>query len=217
MRTGPEGARDCVRVCEPFHDTLPIMYCSTMPCPLYCYACNLSTMWSDIHIVRCGQDHESRPVFTGGENQPAGKNPAPPQKNPSWMVPGPRGMILGQGGVVRDGLSGLEDGCDLFESCAALGRLLGRHTSRQARRRRRSVALRKNGFGANISIFLVSACQIETLNNAGAGGEGVQYHDDCSERPEWFRGLVPRRSTETSVAGPGIIQEKCQFRCFFLR
>ena len=31
-------------------------------------------------------------------------------------------MILGQGGVVRDGLSGLEDGCDLFESCAALGR-----------------------------------------------------------------------------------------------
>ena len=47
------------------------------------------------------------------------------------MVPGHCGMILGPGGVVRDGLSGWEDGCDLFESCAALGGLLGRHTSRQ--------------------------------------------------------------------------------------
>ena len=55
----------------------------------------------------------------------------------SWMVPGPRGMILGPGGVVRDSMSGQENSCDLFESCAALGRHLGRHSSRQARRRHR--------------------------------------------------------------------------------
>ena len=40
-------------------------------------------------------------------------------------------MILGPGGVIRDSLSGLEDGRDLFESRAALGRHLGRCTSRQ--------------------------------------------------------------------------------------
>ena len=57
-------------------------------------------------------------------------------------------MILGQGGVVGDGLSGLEDGCDLFESRAALGSHLGRYTSRQIRCRRRSVVLRKSGFGS---------------------------------------------------------------------
>ena len=49
----------------------------------------------------------------------------------SWMVPRSRGMILGQAGVVGGSLSGQEDSYDLFESCAALGSHLGRHTSRQ--------------------------------------------------------------------------------------
>ena len=40
-------------------------------------------------------------------------------------------MILGQGRDVRDSVSGLEDGRDLYESCAVLGRDPGRHTSRQ--------------------------------------------------------------------------------------
>ena len=40
-------------------------------------------------------------------------------------------MILEQGRVIRDSVGGLEDGRYLFESRAALGRHLGRCTSRQ--------------------------------------------------------------------------------------
>ena len=65
------------------------------------------------------------------------KIPAPPKKIQhnsgfldgswaSWDDPG-------AGGVVRDSLSGLEDGRELFKSCAALREHPGRHTSRQGK------------------------------------------------------------------------------------
>ena len=56
----------------------------------------------------------------------------------------------GPGGVVWVTLSGQEDGCDLFESRAALGSHLRRHANSQARRRRSIVVLRKSGFGSEI-------------------------------------------------------------------
>ena len=73
------------------------------------------------HVVRV----TNLVFFNRGREDYSEKKIQPLPKNSStipgsWMVPGPRGMILGQGGVVRDSLGALEDGCDLFESCAAL-------------------------------------------------------------------------------------------------
>ena len=101
-----------------------------------------------------GQDHRSRLGFiTAASPTCEEKIPATPEKiqHNSGFLDGFWTLWddSGAGGVVRDCLSGQDDGCDLFRSCAVLWRLLGGHTSRERSSNRKHFSLPKAHFRKN--------------------------------------------------------------------